>query len=57
MAWQHAKNKELLDRIRSNNAYWKNITWQSQLQHNQRMAPIESRRNTSRSMNIPKLIS
>jgi hypothetical protein len=57
MAWQHAKNKELLDRIRSNNAYWKNITWQSQLQHNQRMAPIKSRRNTSRSMNIPKLIS
>ncbi len=50
MAWQHAKNKELLESIRSNNAYWEKVTRQRQIQHNQRMAAIESRGNTSRSI-------
>lgn len=50
MAWQQVKNKELLESIRSNNAYWAEVTRQSQIQHNQRMAAIESRGNASRSV-------
>lgn len=50
MAWQQAKNKELLESIRRNKAHWDNVTRQSQIQHNQRMAVIESRGNTSRSI-------
>ncbi|SDH97187.1 hypothetical protein [Winogradskyella thalassocola] len=50
MAWQQVKNRELLESIRSNNAYWEKVTRQSQIQHNQRMAAIESRGNTARAI-------
>lgn len=50
MAWQQAKNKELLESIKRNNAYWASVTRQSQILHNQRMAAIESRGNISRSI-------
>lgn len=50
MEWQHTKNKELLESIRSNNAYWENVTRQNQIQHNQRMAAINARGNNSQSI-------
>ncbi|WP_411893642.1 hypothetical protein [Winogradskyella sp. A2] len=50
MEWQQRKNRELLNSIRSNNEFWERATRQSQIQHNQRMAAIQSRGNTTRSI-------
>ncbi|WP_323786859.1 hypothetical protein [Psychroserpens sp.] len=50
MKWQHIKNNELLKSIRSNNAFWEHATRQSQNEHNQRMAAIQSRGNNTRSI-------
>ena len=50
MQWQQAKNMELLKSIRNNNQFWENATRQSRIAHNQRMAAIESRGNTARSI-------
>ncbi|WP_298902298.1 hypothetical protein [uncultured Psychroserpens sp.] len=50
MQWQQAKNTELLNTIRRNNAFWENATRQSKIAHNQRMAAINARGNSTRSI-------